>query len=1059
MNVVPKFLVVGADDRVFRRIESSLADLGGSARSGAFAEAEDLFPVLAGRGWDAVILAPGITSEMRDSLVSLMAGRFPDVPLVVESGMSDPLEVAELLKRGAWEFVPEHDGARLAFCVGRCRQQSVRRQARSESGQSGRVDRRQYRELTDDAPGLLWVNGRSGLEYANRRLRELLGLADGQALARFDWSSAIHPGDLPEAINVYLDAAARRVPFEALYRLRRHDGDDRWIAVTASPRFGSDGRFLGYVGMGIDVTETKRAERESFARAQWLEFADDPVMVWSEREGIVFWNAGCERAYGYSRDETTGRDPRSLLRMKFAHPEGDVKALLNQQGYWKGEWRGTAKNGKEFTAASSLRQVCCDGRFRILQTDRDISGLKESRERLEGSRTRLQALVDRRTAELHAALEQVRSSEADLKRAQHMAGTGSWRWDIGRGPVLWSDQACRLFGMPPGSTIERAALAGRIHPDDREAFVAAQATTIAGQPCELEYRIVAAGSLRWIRERTGLDFDVCGRAAVAVGTMQDITERRQSEAALRQARADAEGASQAKSRFLATMSHEIRTPLNAVIGLTQLALRVSSEPQLRDYLLNIRRSGKHLLAIVNDILDFSKIEARRMELEAVPVRVADLVSEVIMQMQPAAEAKHLVLYHRVAADVPVELTGDPLRLSQVLLNLLSNAVKFTERGRVGLEVRRSPPSEQRPLIEFIVTDTGIGIAPDRRATLFDAFVQGDGSITRHFGGTGLGLAISLHLARMMGGDIRLQSELGRGSRFSFAIPWVPAQSQPAASAKPTCLAGATPLAGVRLLVVEDNALNRLVARDLLESLGAVVELAGDGEEAVGKVAAEHFDMVLMDIHMPGMTGYEATERIRRAHPEESLPIIAMTADAYAETVQRCFDAGMNGHVAKPLDLERLPLELSRWARARAPDSTIVPPSGEELFELSGLDGIPGLEAGAALRRLALTPQRYLVHLGEFVGRHGDVPVRLRQLLQARTLEELGFLAHRVSGQAGTLGLVRIARAAQELEAVTRKGPAVRIEPVTQELIVALDEACRHVGDYLAGVAGGARAMH
>jgi CheY-like chemotaxis protein len=487
--------------------------------------------------------------------------------------------------------------------------------------------------------------------------------------------------------------------------------------------------------------------------------------------------------------------------------------------------------------------------------------------------------------------------------------------------------------------------------------------------------------------------------------------------------------------------------------LTQLALRATGEPLLRDYLQNIRASGKHLLAIVNDILDFSKIEAHRMELESIPFRVADVVGQVVGQLGPEAEAKGLDFQLKMADGLPAELMGDPLRLGQVLLNLVANAVKFTTQGRVGIEVRPLPGEGRRGLVEFSVSDTGIGIAPEHQATLFDAFVQGDGSISRKHGGTGLGLAISLRLVRLMGGDIRLDSELGRGSRFCFAVPFEPAAA-PAEVAESLLAGDEAPsrLAGARILVVEDNALNRLVARDFLERLGAVVELAVDGEEAVAKVESGQYDAVLMDIHMPQLSGYETTERIRRRHPKESLPIIAMTADVFADTVEHCLAVGMNAHVAKPLDIDRLPVELLRWIPPRAAESSGSRPAPPpDSGGLAGLDGIPGLEAGAALRRMGLTSQVYLAHLGEFVDHHGDVPARLRQLLQAHMIEELGFLAHRVRGQAATLGLVRIERAAGELEAVTRQGPDVRLDASTRELMAALDDACRHVGANLAGL--------
>lgn len=387
-----------------------------------------------------------------------------------------------------------------------------------------------------------------------------------------------------------------------------------------------------------------------------------------------------------------------------------------------------------------------------------------------------------------------------------------------------------------------------------------------------------------------------------VRTFTDITERRTTERALATARDAAEAGARARSEFLAVMSHEIRTPLNGIIGSSGLLLDMELGPAERQYAQIIRDSGTHLLDLINDILDFSRLEAGRVILEQINFSILELIQGTLDMAQPAAQAKSLRLTSTITQRVPPMLRGDPSRLRQILINLLSNAVKFTEAGSVDVAVDARPADQDTLHLHVTVTDTGVGISPDAVKTLFREFSQVDGSIARRFGGSGLGLAICRRLVTQMGGTIEVRSEPGKGSTFSFEI--VLRQADPNLKALPSPQLDATPTR--RILVAEDNATNRLVVTRMLERLGHVVRAVESGEVALDALTHEAYDLVLMDVMMPGIDGLAATRAIRALpSPMSVVPIIGLTASTAPEDAEACQRAGMDNFASKPVTAQRL----------------------------------------------------------------------------------------------------------------------------------------------------------
>jgi len=664
-------------------------------------------------------------------------------------------------------------------------------------------------------------------------------------------------------------------------------------------------------------------------------------------------------------------------------------------------------------------------RQRQLELLRQVVALNAERDRLQAQlRQQGQELADTRQT-LVAARRHLMVAEA--------ARIAQWEWDIPGGKVYlgrrWDEMIGEEIADPHW---DLRALLARVHPDDVPAVRAAAQAALNGSADRyiVEHRVLAAAGWIWI-ESIGMvtERDAAGRPQRLTGFNSDITARRRMHAEIEQAREQAEASNQAKSDFLANMSHEVRTPLNAVMGLTRLLYQSPLNEEQRQHLELIDNSATSLLALLNDMLDLSKIEAGKLVFEQVRFDIGQWVREAVALHKPAAAKKGLKVEVDIAQDVPWKVAGDPGRLRQVISNLVSNAVKFTDFGRIAVTVRVAPNQtdlrrDQLRLL-FSVRDTGIGIPQDVQKHIFEAFTQADVSVTRRYGGTGLGLAICARLVSMMGGALNVVSRPDEGSVFRFTAVFEQAADEMSVLTEPAPLEAMT-MQGLHVLVAEDHSVNELLMRKLLTQMGCTFHVANDGEQAVRAWKNQRFDLVLMDVQMPVLSGLDATAQIRALEalqPQRGrTPIVALTAHAMAGDRERCLAAGMDAYVSKPVSPALLAQAIQEarvstgapeeggWV-SLDPDFSFdfAPPAGSApAIDMQQLTRTMGGDQ-EAVRELALVMRTDMAERRELI----------QQAIEARNTADGQEQIHALKGALSSIGAHPAARLAKQLETIWR----------------------------------------
>lgn len=654
---------------------------------------------------------------------------------------------------------------------------------------------------------------------------------------------------------------------------------------------------------------------------------------------------------------------------------------------------------------------------------------------------KISELVDLRTTELS-------SEEARLRAILETSADGIVTIDEHGTIDIFNSAASRLFGYSPEQVVGKnvSILMPEPYRSAHDHYLRRYLETGEGSIINIGREVEGLrsdGTIFPLHLSVGEGMTAEGR--VFSGIVRDITDRRAAEAALSRAKEEAETANASKSEFLARMSHEIRTPLNAIIGMTHLALRTELTPKQRDYLVKSQNSAQVLLHLVNDTLDLSKIEAGRMKLENISFNPASIIRQVVETLAVTAEQKGLMISSIPSADLPTSVKGDPLRLNQILMNLVGNAIKFTDKGSITVlasEERVFPPDRTRSsgtvAVRFVVKDTGIGILEKDIPTIFESFSQADGSTSRRFGGTGLGLAISRKLITIMGGEISVESLPGKGSAFTFTLPFERDTASRLTHYQETRPLPPPSARQGRILLVEDNPINLQLTQELLEAEGYGVTPAVNGAVALDIALREEFDLCLMDIQMPGINGIETTRRLRLLPGWAEKPVVALTAHASAEHRESSLAGGMNGYITKPINPKELSDTVAGWL-AKAPSTVSPLPAASDTVIPPGFpERLPGLEVSEGLERMNGNTELYFSLLNSFIELHGTVGADLRKAWVHDGVEAATGIAHAIKGASGNLGASAIHATTRELEKTIRDEDEESLEGLIHQLEQAMD---------------------
>jgi PAS domain S-box-containing protein len=747
-----------------------------------------------------------------------------------------------------------------------------------------------YRELFERSPSPLLLH-RGGIVFdANGAAARMFGFESSRAMSGFDICGLALDADSRDRCQARV-AQLEKMPVGeglAVTEFKLHSRTGRPLSVQATGVRVDSAGSPAILSIYHDVTARAQAEaamrRSETMLSHLFATSPDSIVLSDMASGCcLLVNDSFVRLSGYATEELIGKTSIALgLWNDPRERDATVREIAQGGRVLSRPVLMKTKSGRVVSTLLSAARFEMDGRDHMVINLRDVS---------QSERVRLEHTAIFQNAAIGIALTRERRFVQVNPLFERMFG-----WDAGQligqsGAVIWKDDA-----------------------DYLEVSRTITPVLSAGKPLELEHRFRRRdGSLFWCRAHVQVVNPGDPGQGGTIWIFEDITERREIERALSAARDAAEAASQAKSAFLANTSHEIRTPLNGLLGMARLALRTElDEPRRQQYLHQILDSAQNLSGIISDILDLSKIEAGKITLESVPFALREILSAVHLAYLSLAEAKGLMVTLGVDDDVPDGLRGDPLRVRQILSNFITNALKFTERGQVHIQAGMAAPGRLR----LSVADSGVGIAAETQARLFMPFTQADDSTTRRHGGTGLGLSICRELALLMGGEVGVQSRPGKGSTFWAELP-LP-ESDSAEPDPETAWGLAEQLRGAQVLVVEDNLVNMMIAVAMLEQWGLRVVQAPDGPAALAAVdlavrEGRPFDLVLMDVQMPEMSGHEVTRRLRLRHDAQALPIVALTAAALVSEREQALASGMNDFLTKPIDAKLLRATLLHYA--------------------------------------------------------------------------------------------------------------------------------------------------
>lgn len=918
-----------------------------------------------------------------------------------------------------------------------------------------RESEERFRALVETTSDWIWeTDAQCCYTYASPRLLGLLGYVPEEVLGLTPFD-LMAPEEATRVRNLFAPISAAHLPIRLLEnRVLHKDGHEVVLETDGMPVFGPDGTFLGYRGSDRDITERKRMEADLLAERSRLRTLINTIpdlVCLKDPDGIYLaCNPPFERFFGAKEHAIAGRTDYDFVNAELADSfcEHDRRAMAVGGPTNNKEWITLRDDGRRILLETIKTPMFGEesNLIGVLGVGRDITALHEAQVALESHRQELEREVAARTSEL-------RETEARMRLILNSSADGIFGVDFDDRVTFINPAACAILGYTAEQLIGRS-----MHEAVHHSY--ADGSPYPYDQCSVSITLTEGRLLRvddevyWHADGHPIPVAYAthpmlheGKVIGAVVSFNDISRQRETEAAREAALREAQRLARVRSEFLANMSHEIRTPLNSVLGFAQVGYRDSAGRKAQETFGRILDSGGILLGILNDILDFSKIEAGKFRLEQGTVSLGELLDSATAMVSKQAEEKGLAFRLEVSDEFPARCSGDSLRLSQVLVNLLSNALKFTEQGGITFGAERNAGE-----LVFRITDTGIGMSEEQVARLFQPFEQVDGSITRRFGGSGLGLAISQRLTEMMGGKIGVESRPGEGTRFELRLPcsgesgriseWAVRSARPAKQGPR--------LQGLSILAAEDNRVNRMVLEDMLVGEGCRLTLVKNGRQAVESVSSNGpaaFDVVLMDIQMPEMDGYEACRRIRELAP--GLPVIGLTAHAMAEERDRCRMAGMVDHVAKPIVLDLLVDRIHRQMTG-TPERDL--PSTVDRGGAASdddADGIPSIDWPTLEGRYTGREEFFYGLLTAIIQTHADTSTALRAAVHSADLDRLAKLTHSLKGMAGDVLPTLHRHLIAQTDSAVRSG-AADAPRLALRLADLLDQQIHEISRYLEG---------
>ncbi|MZP30844.1 PAS domain S-box protein [Heliobacterium undosum] len=894
-----------------------------------------------------------------------------------------------------------------------------------ELEQTLRFNENRFRDVINAFDEYVWeINCHGEYTFLSERTFDILGIPVAELIGQ-KIDRDIIPEDLENSREAFAKAFQNKEPIRNLiYRKLTPGGRLVWLSSNGNPIFDEQNAVVGYRGATLDITEQKKAEtalRDSERNLRSIITAMAEGMVVQNREGaIIKSNRRAEQILGLTSAQMQGRtsmDPRW--------------GTIHEDG--------TPFYGEAHPAMVTLRTG--------LPCHNVIMGIHKPSGELTWIRINSEPLLHQGSDEPYAAVitfsditeqrkveEELRFTQHQLKNIFDSLDLVFWSIDAISYKVLHISPACqKIYGYPPEAFMENPGLWFQcIHPDDIQNGVIANQDVLSGKQVYTENRIIRKdGEVRWISVHMIPLCNSMGKVIRLNGLIMDITDKKRTEEELQLAKERAEEANRAKSAFLAMMSHEIRTPMNGILGMNNLMLGTSLTREQSEYAESIKESAEVLLNVINDILDYSKVEAGNLELEAIDFDLNVTIQSVAKLFMNKAIEKSLSLSVSVSSQINRVLKGDPTRIRQILFNLVGNAMKFTESGQVSLSAAVKSKDRHIMKIYFEVTDTGIGIEKGLLRYLFSPFVQADTSTTRMFGGTGLGLAISKRLVELMGGEIGVTSEVGKGSTFWFSLPFLISDSLQAESAGPMSRTVETSenkdLHWQRtrpILLVEDNKVNQKLALALLNKIGLSVDVANNGMEAIQAVTEKAYDLIFMDCQMPELDGFETTQIIREWEQttKQHIPIIAMTAMAMQGDREKCLHAGMDDYISKPIMLEQLIALLERWLPLTDFDASypaISPKKPSAGTATPASDGASVIDMTVLQDILDLDDDEKQLLLESLIATYMEESARLFEALRAavQSLDTNGVekIAHALKSSSASIGAVHFSKLCAQME--------------------------------------------